>query len=380
MFLIPYTKLTEEQKSIIRKISREPSNLFVKGPPGSGKTLISLYTILNMVQNQVTKPLILIYNHSLYGYLNSSFKELGLTDNITIATKDKFFWSLAREHKVHTNGASYEDKYDALLSELLEKPLKNQWDIAVVDEVQDLNKKEWKLLKKIASRITSMGDFNQKMYRTDLEEEDVSTACVVEKLFDIFRFSKNIAKVAGKFSRDKSSEDGSGLERKVIKIDQKQVQLIDTEAGREAKEISEIITTVRQQQGSIGLICPSKKQLVRMAEELNALDIDVTYYKENKDLGRHDFTSTQPLLITCFSAKGLEFENVIVFGFYQDNYFVQNFRREDRLTEMLYVSLTRANTGLYVIRTPNTIPELKELSQEIKEETSELSLDDLFGS
>jgi len=378
MFLVPYNKLTDEQKGIIRRFSRQPSNLFVKGPPGSGKTLISLYTIRDMVQNQVTTPLVLIYNHSLYGYLSSSFKELGLSDNITIATKDKFFWSLAREHRVQISGDSYEEKYDALLSELAEKSLKCQWDIAIIDEVQDLNKKEWLLLKKIASRITSMGDFDQKMYRSDLEEKDVSAACEIEKLFDIFRFSKNIAKLAGKFSRN-HNEDESGLERKVIKIDQKQVQLIDTEAGREADEISMIIETLSQQQGNIGIIGPSKKQLAKMAQELNDRDIDVTFYKSNKDFGDHDFTSTQPLLITCFSAKGLEFENVIVFGFYQDNYFVQDFRRKDRLTEMLYVSLTRANTGLYILRTPNTIPELKELSQEIKEESPELSLDDLFG-
>src|SRR5690625_2942564 len=98
MFLPPYPQLSEEQKGIITRISREQSDLFVEGPPGSGKTVISLYTLRDMIREGASNPLLLMYNHSLYGYLRTSLEQLEISENITIATKDKFFWDLAR-HK-----------------------------------------------------------------------------------------------------------------------------------------------------------------------------------------------------------------------------------------------------------------------------------------
>ena len=204
MFLIPYNKLTNAQKGIIKRVSRESQNLFVEGPPGSGKTLISLYTVKDMVESKVASPLVMIYNHSLYGYLQSSFKELGLTDNITIATKDKFFWDLARQNEVEIPSVrDYKTKYEAILSGLLNVSLTKKWDIAIVDEVQDMQKKEWILIKKLAGQITSMGDFNQGIYESDLTKEDITSVSRFEQLFDIFRFHKNIAKIAEFFSKKK---------------------------------------------------------------------------------------------------------------------------------------------------------------------------------
>lgn len=375
MFLIPYNKLTEDQKGIIRRVSRESSNLFVEGPPGSGKTLISLYTIKNMVEDRVTSPLVLIYNHSLYGYLSSSFKQLGISDNITIATKDKFFWDLARQHDITARDGRYEEKYDFLLSQLLTVKLTKNWDIAVIDEVQDLNRKEWALIKKIARRITSMGDFNQGIYETDLTKTDITSISRFEQLFDIFRFHKNIAKIAGRFSKQNDN-----LEKKVKKIDQKQVQFVDVnDSNQEANEISKIIRSLLHQKNRIGLISPSKQVLDKMQYQLNQSGISSIYFNNNRDFRNFDFASNTPLLISSYSAKGLEFENVIVFGFNKHEDAVLRARTRGNLDEMVYVSLTRANSGLYIVRNPETIDEIKNLKQEETVERVNISLDDIFG-
>ena len=39
--LIPYNQLSLEQQDIVRRVSRGDKNLYVEGPAGSGKTLIS---------------------------------------------------------------------------------------------------------------------------------------------------------------------------------------------------------------------------------------------------------------------------------------------------------------------------------------------------
>ena len=370
MFLIPYNRLTNDQKGIIRRISRDNDNLFIEGPPGSGKTLISLYTIKDLIESQLATPLVMIYNHSLYGYLQSAFKELGLTDNITIVTKDKFFWDLAKKNGVRiVYNLSYEEKYDQLLSELLEKPLETTWDIAIVDEVQDMSKKEWQLVKKLTGKVTSMGDFNQGIYDSDLKREHVTEKSRVEQLFDIFRFHKNIAKIAENFSKKYNA-----LEKKVKKIEQKQVKLIDvSNSYAEKEEIINILNSLKSQRSRIGIISPNKRKLNELYTTLNSKGINSTYFQNNRDFRNHDFTSNKPLLITSYSAKGLEFENVIVFGFDREVSFIG-----DSADELIYVSITRSNSGLYIIRTPETIKKIKDIriEEDLIEELE--SFDDIF--
>ena len=374
MFLIPYNKLTNAQKGIIRGVSRGFKNLFIEGPPGSGKTLISLYTIKDIIESQVSSPLVIIYNHSLYGYLQSSFKELGLIDNITIATKDKFFWDLARQNGVNIpkDITDYNKKYDALLTGLLALDLSEKWDIAIIDEVQDMQKKEWALILKLAGKITSMGDFNQGIYESDLVKKDITAISQFEQLFDIFRFHKNIAKIAEIFTKK-----NDGLEKKVKKIEQKQVKLIDVNNSyEETNEIINIISSIKGQRNRLGIISPNKTKLKELYSTLQSKRITSTFFLKNTDFRDYDFTSNDPLLITSYSAKGLEFENVIVFGF--DNSVTDYLG--DSLDELIYVSLTRSNSGLYIIRTPETVQKIKNLTVKEEQTTEEMdSFDDIFG-
>ncbi|MGM0582822.1 MAG: UvrD-helicase domain-containing protein [Bacteroidota bacterium] len=371
MFLIPYNKLANDQKGIIRRVSRDNDNLFVEGPPGSGKTLISLYTIKDLVESQLAIPLVMIYNHSLYGYLQSSFKELGLTDNITIVTKDKFFWDLAKRNGIWADHSlSYKDKYDRLLSCLLEKQLESTWDVAIIDEVQDMSNKEWKLVKKLARKVTSMGDFNQGIYESDLKKKYVTEDSRVEQLFDVFRFHKNIAKVAENFSKKHD-----GLEKKVKKIEQKQVKLLDVASLYEEKEeIINILYSLKSHRNRIGIISPNKEKLSDLHATLSSRGINAHYFQNNRDFRVHDFNSNDPLLITCYSAKGLEFENVIVFGFDQS----VTGSLGDAIDELIYVSVTRSNSGLYIIRNPETISKLKNLTIEEYPDEELESFDDIF--
>ena len=87
MILIPYPQLSPEQQKVIRSVSRNEGNLFIEGAPGSGKTLISLYTLKDYLEKENLKVMVIMYNHSLYGFLRSAFKELEITVGVTIATK-----------------------------------------------------------------------------------------------------------------------------------------------------------------------------------------------------------------------------------------------------------------------------------------------------
>lgn len=373
--LIPYSQLSEEQKGVIRRISRESGNLFVEGPPGSGKTLISLYTLRDIVKESNVKPLLMMYNHSLYGYLTSALKELGIQDNITIVTKDKFFWDKAASYSIRPPdySAKYDVKYNFLLDSLRNKSMSKEYDITIVDEVQDLSPEEWELIKRMSKRVLTLGDFNQGVYKTNFSRDSIKSYGVFESLSVIFRFHKNIAKIARFFSRN--NED---LASKVSRDAQTQPKIIDVSENQEFSKIAEILKEIKVYRKRIGVICPDNDKLKLFASYLSTVNMEYNYFVKNTDLRTHDFTSTTPLLISSFSSKGLEFEHVILFGFDNTSSIISKLREENKLKDVIYVSITRTNSNLYIVRTPNTVKELQELKVEEESTNSEMSLDDIF--
>ena len=371
-FLIPYNELSPTQTAIIRNISREDSSLFVEGPPGSGKTLISLYTLRDIVETATVKPLLLMYNHSLYGYLKTAVQELDLSDNITIATKDKYFWDLAREHKIYPQGGTYDEKYSGLLNQLLTVDLSKIYDIVLVDEVQDLRPQEWTLINKLAKRITSLGDFDQGIYDTQLTRAAVMQGAMNQRLKDIYRLPKNIAKLAEKFSRS-----GDSLSDKVKKEGNRLPQKFEVAPGSVHAKVIEILKGLSNVRQRIGVISPDPRLLTDLSGGLSAAGIDHDFYAQNRDLREHDFNSTKPLLLSSLSTKGLEFEHVILLGFYSNNGIVKRLQVENRLKDVIYVSLTRTNSSLYIITTDNTVPELKNLV--IEKAPNVPDIVDIFG-
>lgn len=374
--LIPFNQLSEQQKTVIKNIAREEKgNIFVEGPPGSGKTLISLYTLKDIISETNIKPLLLMYNHSLYGYLKVAINDIGITDNITIATKDKYFWDLGREQGIiPENKDSYEDKYNFILYKLNAAHLTVTFDVSLIDEVQDLNELEWAIIKKISKRIISLGDFDQGIYETGLNYEMVRNNGVYARLSAIFRFHKNIAKLAQVFSRKKEN-----LEDKVIKESKTQPLVYDVKSSEEFDKIIEIIRGVQQNRKTIGIISPDRNKLAELSNHLNLKNIPHFYFTDNKTLRTHNFNDITPLLLTSFSAKGLEFENVILFGFDKDSSMIDKLQKEKRLNDVIYVSITRTNTNLFIVRTPKTIKVINDIVVETSNAfVNQPSIDDLF--
>lgn len=372
-----YNQLSEEQKGVIRKIAREEKgNIFVEGPPGSGKTVISLYTLKDIVTQTNIKPLLLMYNHSLYGFLRVAIRDIGIEDNITIATKDQYFWDLRKEigFDLPKDCKSYLPRYNFILNTLLNRNLGISYDITLVDEVQDISELEWKIIKKISKRIITLGDFDQGIYDSGMSAENVRNQGVYAKLSAIFRFHKNIAKLAQAFSRKKEK-----LEDKVIRVAQTQPLLYNVSSSQEYSKILEIIRGVQQNRKTVGIISPDRDKLAELHEFLNNKNVANFYFKDNKEFRDHDFNDITPILLTSFSAKGLEFENVILFGFDNNCDLIVKLRNENRLKDIIYVSITRTNTNLFIVKTPNTIKEIENIV--INEEVSANnapSIDDLF--
>lgn len=311
----------------------------------------------------------------MFGYLNNAIKDIGIADNITIATKNKYFWELANQMKIFVPAEfNMDNKYVFLLKKLAEIKLTVSFDVVLIDEVQDFSELEWTVIKKIAKRIITLGDFDQAINDSGLSYDSMKKHGVYAKLDTIYRFHKKIAKVAQVFSKKKEN-----LVDMTIKDSTTYPITYDVTSGEELDKIVEIINGVRQNKKTIGIITPDKKKLILLSNYLKSKQVIHFYYPENKDLRTHDFNDISPLLITSSSAKGLEFENVILFGFDTDSSAVFQLRRNNRLNDVIYVSITRTNTNLFIVRTPNSIQEILDIKVDIEEtQANQPSIDDLF--
>lgn len=283
--LIPYNKLSPDQQRIIQRVSTTDDSLFVEGPPGAGKTLISLYVLEDIATRQNIRPLLLMYNNSLYGFLITSLQELNISENITISTKDSFFWNLGKKYGIipPDHDADYDVKYNFILKNLLKVDYTKEQDITLVDEVQDLRPEEWELIKRFSKKVISLGDFNQNIYNTKIEKESIKSYGIYEQLMSIFRFHKKIAKFANIFSRS-----GDNLEEKVRVDSSKQPRVIDTTFDNEFSKMADIIIQLKIENKHIGVICPDLARLSSFSVFLNERNIEHNHYSKNKDLRNHD--------------------------------------------------------------------------------------------
>ena len=359
--VVPFTRLTPDQKRIIEDSNNNSEWLFIEGPPGSGKTCISLHIVRSMVGKEVVKPLVLIYNNSLLGYLRSSFEQLGINDSITIDTKDKFFWSLKRKYRIHVNNNDkYDDKKKTILNELLNLDVDLNYSIIILDEIQDFTELEWRFLKKLSKRFILLGDFEQRIYGSDLRKETLMAESNRKVLDKIFRFGEMIANLVQKFSRSNKT-----LSSQVVVRENIPPVIIDCNSIiQENREIVDIIKARRNDGGRIAVISINRNRLYEVHSYLEREGINHFYAPKPNQFSEYDFSSNTPVLITSASAKGLEFSTVIVTGFDEESPAVEGFRRHGGFVENIYVCLSRATKHLFIIRNPNTVSELKMLENE----------------
>ncbi len=205
----------------------------------------------------------------------------------------------------------------------------------IIDEVQDFTPVDLYMFKKIwPCPSILLGDKNQCIEK-NLPDHYIGT--VVDmwggeliELTKTYRSTKQIAKFAhsmlGLKNIDYVNRDGE--EPKLIKVQEKNI----------ANAIADIIDTECNEFAHIAIICKCKKEAKALAKELKG-KIKFKYIENPEDY------NNKVLLTTCATAKGIEFDAVIIPYANKDNYH----NALDR--NILYVSSTRALHKLYFIST-----------------------------
>ena len=125
--LKPYSQLSDEQKEFVNSCNERKQNVFLEGPPWSGKSLTCLYGLQSIVKKNNTTALFMVTNNAMYGYMSMALEELGISENVTVHTKNRLFWEMAGQKRISVSiDSDYHDNYNSRLSKLLEEAVEKK--------------------------------------------------------------------------------------------------------------------------------------------------------------------------------------------------------------------------------------------------------------
>ena len=96
-WLVDYFELDDEQKEFVDRKDIEKRNIWIKGFPGSGKSVLLAYALRRIMnKNPNANIIVVVYTHSLIAMFNAAFKEMNLPKPVKVITYFQFMKT--REH------------------------------------------------------------------------------------------------------------------------------------------------------------------------------------------------------------------------------------------------------------------------------------------
>jgi superfamily I DNA/RNA helicase len=322
------TQLTISQQAALN----ETKQIALSGGPGTGKSVVSLWRHISNYQRN-KKSLLLTFTTTLAKYLSAccSTQSPDAASNV---------------------GRSYKDK---------RRINAGNWSEIIIDEAQDLSKDYYNSI----SKVSYGADDSQILYPdTSITQKGLkelypnNVDYVLDKNFRSTRRIMEFAKVAFPDSYIPQNTI-AGLannvgELPVLLISGKnqwndEIGRFDISNIKQDNSIVEIINSFRSDTHNIAILVPFKSDAQAFEGVLISNNIaDFSIYYEDRD-GRFPdgCEEIKNVHITTFkSAKGLEFDTVIIPNFHKCNEIYGKFNIE---WKDYYVGVTRARSNLYLI-------------------------------
>lgn len=178
-WLQPIDKFSPDQieayNSIIAGInSNNNYTAIIKGPAGTGKTLILAQIALNM---HGKRGIFFIYTNALRNFINHALHQTGSQwedKECSIETFHKWLYHSYRQHKgtppMHIE--DFNERTDHMINDLMDIVGENVFDYFLLDEGQDFSPLVIQFLMKVSKNLIFVGDANQSLYQE--HEDDLS--------------------------------------------------------------------------------------------------------------------------------------------------------------------------------------------------------------
>lgn len=337
-WLPKFSKLDTEQQDVIRKVRTYEGNHFITGYPGTGKSVVLAHAALE--SNKACA--ILTYTNALVACIQEGIRGVNPNADISVQTIDQFV------------------DYNTSPKELL-----------LIDEAQDLGEKTYyghnpilPTLQTRAVKLIFAADKDQSIYSKTLPIRDILASCSIKNdqchtlriNYRMTQATLNVLKAL--FPEKINIEVATGSLVEDVKVSRVVVQSDEEENQWIYSKAKEVAAPGRP---SV-ILFEKHSQLQDFAEKVLSFDSsnitkeDKKSYGEN--LNNHFQAENLPVrflgngvgtfadsnekalvyLMTCHSAKGLDFENVFVPK-------CESFRMEDNL---FYVALSRSRRRLFL--------------------------------
>jgi len=327
----------------IEGVMREVKDvLHIKGPPGSGKTLILIARARLLSENHPDWNIqVLAYNRTLKGYLDS---ELGHYDNVTVTS----FWefSMLRMQTIHDSDSDPSARFEAVKR----LGIKRDVDALLIDEWQDFHP-AWiryclETLRPNKGGLVVAGDIKQALYRSLLPSSALEGRNVdVFELKKPYRSTRQILELVNQLDSNFST-DGADLAPDGQSINLVYAQSLGHQAEFVAWEIKSMVNAGYRKARNIGVIGVTWKSVRIVQKELESQGVKCLM------IGGNDNENVSPqwgyvTLTTVHSAKGYEFEVVFLMDVES---LPESTENKDDLSRrrLAYVGPTRAKDELYI--------------------------------
>lgn len=349
-WLPAFRDLDYEQQEAVNRSLEQGGNL-IYGPAGSGKTAITLYRAKTLAD--LKKEFILfVFTNALKRFIEAGANDLQL-QGAKIRSFYKWVWD-AHGHMFGPRGYPQgDDKFDVMVDNLIrrwkanpsEKP---HYEYVLVDEAQDFRANVPQLLHMLTGNLLIAADPAQSLYvetkglRALQERWQPLREPVIVR--HNYRNPRPIAELASLFVDPNVSTPQAFLETvKGKPISTKPIWHEVSSDQAVAEKIKGIVDDVRGDK-RVGILCRRRNRPQSLKKALNDLGIETQIALSNSQ-DDYDFNSAIPVLTTLHSAKGLEFDWVILPDLNANDWDGDD-AGERRL---FFVGLTRAKERLYLL-------------------------------
>jgi superfamily I DNA/RNA helicase len=379
-WLVPRQDLTPEQRRIV-ELSKDKHRV-IKGGPGSGKSIILLHRarhLADMHKISSENYHIFVYTRSLKNYIQSALDMLELSENC-VSTMDSWCYTYYRKHiqdsiprTIDGKGTDYTALRKSVYEHLYKNPkLQKQYEFVIVDEGQDLDESQLRILTMISKHVTLFYDQKQQIYTHGSDENDILNILQAGEhnysLLSVYRCSPYIVNLAASFIENENEKEHF-VNQTRVQQNEKETPLFYKAAtpNDEKSRIVDALKTRLSKRERIAILFPRKKQVYGFARGFSemGIEVEVPLKKKSEDYIGHDFSSLRPKLMPYKSVKGLTFDTVFL-PVLNDNSFYNIDKEEIR--KLLFVGITRAVTWVFmssVINKPfSLIGKFNELAQQ----------------
>lgn len=375
-WMIREDQLDPDQKEFINVESKKAGNIWVKGFAGSGKSVLLIHSLKNIIQKEPNaKVAIVVYTHSLIDMFKTGMQELNLPKSIPVMTYIEF----------------------------CDKNSQN-FDYVFCDEVQDLPSRVLYAMNNRARKVIVAGDSNQSIYDTDPRwNEPVVNPNQVGDIINARAFTLNMIhrltrSIINAVQKILPAMNIWGAKRDLTKQD---VNIRLCEASSEHDEIKYIYQEALKG-SNVGdtsvILFPTTNAITKFANLVLAANSKPQWSEKKNNWGRPDYGDLnrffrtngiklqfigsgygslknaehdkEVILMTYHSSKGLDFDNVFL-PFLNTHFYLHPSNAET----LFMVAMTRSRKNLYLTYFGYT----HDLVDRFKSECTEISISDILN-